>query len=621
MEPSKSMSTDDVPAPTSPRLSLVPVSQIDRIPGWQPILEASNQVVLRPLHEDIAANLATSSSPSDFQRHGHHTDPHSRVPNYFQLLAQANESSRPTTPGPYGAHQSTSTSSVYLEAEPDVETLFAGNSMAQGYFTAFFREKQRLGMGANGTVLLCEHILDGNVLGEYAVKKVAVGQSHDYLVNILREVRLLEKLRHPNIITYHHAWLESSRFSTFGNPVPTLFSLKEEGGSNEVWFQLLGLPTMECSLDTWIAGRSTSSTLFNDPSHHEDSNEDSKSARIRAFREQQKGHRSSPLPGVRREVKAVHLLSGEELRSLFGDIATGLAYLHDRSILHLDLKPGNILLTFDQGKLIPRAMLSDFGTSRDMLTTRTRSGNTGTLEYAAPETLDAERSVDSKADMWSLGMILHKLLFFRLPYVHDDIAGLEEEISEYLGFKADGDTVNAFARRGLPSPIIYLLQSLLSRDPLKRPTSAQVLSAMTSGKFDPVLSTDHGRPLPVVRRGPDINTQQQAPSPTTPTSSSSPPVSPGTVTKPSSQAEELSSVIMSTLRLHRDERSSETGTAFEGQEEEALILALWRVREARKEKERMSEDKIGVESDGEVTPPSRMMPGGFLAITHDSEAS
>ncbi|KAG8903254.1 putative serine/threonine-protein kinase iks1 [Tulasnella sp. 417] len=292
--------------------------------------------------------------------------------------------------------------------------------MAQGYFTAFFREKRRLGMGANGTVLLCEHVLDGNVLGEYAVKKVAVGQSHDYLVNTLREVRLLENLRHPNIVTYHHSWLESSKFSTFGDSVPTLFILMQfaEGGS----------------LDTWIAGRSTSATLFNDPDHHEDSNQDSKSARIRAFREQRLGRHSSPVPGAKREMKAVHLLSGEELRSLFGDIATGLAFLHDRSILHLDLKPGNILLTFDQGKLIPRAMLSDFGTSRDMLASRNRSGNTGTLEYAAPETLDAQRSVDSKADMWSLGMILHKLLFFRLPYVHDDIPSLEQEVSEYAGF-------------------------------------------------------------------------------------------------------------------------------------------------------------------------------------------
>jgi serine/threonine protein kinase len=67
---------------------------------------------------------------------------------------------------------------------------------------------------------------------------------------------------------------------------------------------------------------------------------------------------------------------------------------HDKSILHLDLKPGNVLLTWDEGTLMyvyssslfpiltarrPRAMLSDFGTSRDMLQTpRPRSGNTGT---------------------------------------------------------------------------------------------------------------------------------------------------------------------------------------------------------------------------------------------------
>ncbi|KAG8939753.1 putative serine/threonine-protein kinase iks1, partial [Tulasnella sp. 408] len=112
--------------------------------------------------------------------------PHSRVPNYFQLLAQANETSRPTSPRPYEVHPSSSTSSVFVEVE-ETEKPFTDNTMAQGYFTAFFREKQRLGMGANGTVLLCEHVLDGNVLGEYAVKKVAVGQSHDYLLNTLRE--------------------------------------------------------------------------------------------------------------------------------------------------------------------------------------------------------------------------------------------------------------------------------------------------------------------------------------------------------------------------------------------------------------------------------------------------
>jgi len=43
------------------------------------------------------------------------------------------------------------------------------------------------------------------------------------------------------------------------------------------------------------------------------------------------------------------------------------------------------------------------------------------LEYTSPESLPSPQTgllqqIDSKADMWSLGMILHKLLFFRLPY-------------------------------------------------------------------------------------------------------------------------------------------------------------------------------------------------------------
>lgn len=94
------------------------------------------------------------------------------APNYFHLLAESASSSRPRTPP---GHESSTPP-------------FSPETMAEGYFDAFFREEKKLGMGANGSVFLCQHVLDGNALGHFAVKKIAVGSSHEYLVEILREV-------------------------------------------------------------------------------------------------------------------------------------------------------------------------------------------------------------------------------------------------------------------------------------------------------------------------------------------------------------------------------------------------------------------------------------------------
>lgn len=97
-----------------------------------------------------------------------------RVPNYFHLLAESTTTSRAQTPP---SQESTS------NGRP-----FGTDAMAEGYFDTFFREEKKLGMGANGSVFLCQHVLDGNLLGHFAVKKIAVGSSHEYLVQILREV-------------------------------------------------------------------------------------------------------------------------------------------------------------------------------------------------------------------------------------------------------------------------------------------------------------------------------------------------------------------------------------------------------------------------------------------------
>ncbi|KAJ7243169.1 kinase-like domain-containing protein [Mycena haematopus] len=539
----------DESQPSSPHGALVALVPSEH--EWQPIFHVSNQVVLyNPTSHALA--IRPSSDPPRAQRpcpYCHQALPPNfrpdpeleddpvdseasfRASNYFHLLAIANETtSRPSTPPPSGRRST-----------------FPAEAMAEGYFKAFFQEECRLGMGANGSVYLCQHVLDGNALGHFAVKKIAVGESHSYLLNILKEVRLLERLHHPNIVTYHHAWLESCQFSAFGPKVPTLHVLMQwaEGGSlDDLLDARLGRGSHHihihpaARLSDASRPQSAASTADNTQPNAGNSpgpDQLSRSARIRAFREFQRAP-PEQRERMREELArsrsngtssatwtAVHLLSAEEVKSLFQDVVEGLGFLHDKSILHLDLKPGNVLLTWDEGRLIPRAMLSDFGTSRDMLHSRSRSGNTGTLEYTSPESLPSPHTgilnpVDSKADMWSLGMILHKLLFFKLPYKYasdgdalgskvgegDKMDRLENEVSTYPGFKSNQALVIQFEARRLPRAFLVLLESLLHAAPSGRPSCERVLTAIREGRLDPV-------PLASVRTQRDNNSLIPAP--------------------------------------------------------------------------------------------------------------
>lgn len=96
-----------------------------------------------------------------------HSDPayHLRAPDYFRLLAIANETSsrRPSrSPSPYRVDNGESTMGTRdsRTRSPDENRSTAGafpaEKMAEGYFKTFFQEEYKLGMGANGTVFLCQ---------------------------------------------------------------------------------------------------------------------------------------------------------------------------------------------------------------------------------------------------------------------------------------------------------------------------------------------------------------------------------------------------------------------------------------------------------------------------------
>lgn len=107
--------------------------------------------------------------------------------------------------------------------------------------------------------------------------------------------------------------------------------------------------------------------------------------------------------------------SWQELIKLFADVARGLAYAHDKGVIHGDLKPANILL--DSEGLRPR--IADFGLARVLDRDALLPSAIGTLLYAAPELLAGEMR-DQLSDQWAFFVSLCHCIDGKLPIVDTD---------------------------------------------------------------------------------------------------------------------------------------------------------------------------------------------------------
>jgi serine/threonine protein kinase len=151
------------------------------------------------------------------------------------------------------------------------------------------------------------------------------------------------------------------------------------------------------------------------------------------------------------------------------DIANGLHYLHTRNppILHLDVKPQNVLMSTDGCKLI------DFGTSKFFFEADKSISVRGTPRYMAPEAAMGEFSPAS--DIFSLGITLLHMLMGRPPWDH-----VPGDDNVFMMRLARDPTLRPEIPEWIDRPLRSLLQLCTSRNPASRPTAKELLSRMDS---------------------------------------------------------------------------------------------------------------------------------------------
>lgn len=151
------------------------------------------------------------------------------------------------------------------------------------------------------------------------------------------------------------------------------------------------------------------------------------------------------------------------------EIALALHYAHARGVVHRDVKPDNILLREDGA-----AALADFGIARaaaDSMARMTRTGSViGTPQYMSPEQARGQE-LDGRADLYSLGVVMHELLTGEVPFQADDPLA--------VGIKHLTAPVPRLP--DLLAPLQPLLDGLLAKEPEQRfQDGASVAAAIES---------------------------------------------------------------------------------------------------------------------------------------------
>lgn len=173
-------------------------------------------------------------------------------------------------------------------------------------------------------------------------------------------------------------------------------------------------------------------------------------------------------------VNRVGPLSTADACEIVGQIANALAYINEQGFVHRDVKPSNIMLS-ETGEV----KLLDLGLARLQYGDPEHSEITGaghvvgTADYVAPEQVSDCRQVDIRADLYSLGCTLFKLLMGRPPFSGPQYATAFAKLTAHV---SDEPPSLSSSLPDAPPELVQLLKSLLAKNPDHRPQSPEDVS-------------------------------------------------------------------------------------------------------------------------------------------------